>query len=92
MKTKEMQVPDSNEELQSNLSIIRSILGDNVNVEKVKQCLHGADNNLEVALNHLFASLEKEEQCMWQQLLLFLVYVFRARPKHECAFIGESTR
>lgn len=57
MKTKQSL---NNDELQTNVNLIRNILGMDINTEKVKHYLQGADGNVEIAVNHLLNSLERE--------------------------------
>jgi len=61
MKSKEVfEISDSNFALQNSLRVMRCILGENVSGELLRECLRGADGNVEIALNHILNKLEKE--------------------------------
>lgn len=50
------------EQLHRSVQMMEGVIGHEVSAERIKHFLYGADGNVEIALNHIFATLEKEEK------------------------------
>jgi hypothetical protein len=53
--------PTISSETDRKVEMLRNVVGEEFPLEKIKHVLHGADGNIEIALNHLLNDLEKEK-------------------------------
>lgn len=53
--------PTSSSETDRKIELLRNVVGEDFPIDRIKHVLHGADGDVEIALNHLFNDLEKEK-------------------------------
>jgi len=61
MRTRASSISESENFIQ-NLEVLKAILGDDFNEDKIKHALRGADGDVEIALNHLLNDKEKSKE------------------------------